>query len=232
MIRALSFDLDDTLWPITPTILHAEQRLQDWLHARVPDIAPHWPSERLRAHRDAVAASRPDLAHDYGAQRRHSLLEILDGRAERDRLVEDAFATFYAARNEVALYDDALGCLEHVATRVRLASLSNGNADLERIGLAHHFEHRISARDVGVMKPDPAIFAHLCVALDLAPAQIAHIGDDPGMDVVGAKQAGLFAIWLNREGRPWTHALRPDLEVSNLNQLCVWLDAHLHASAE
>ncbi len=232
MIRALSFDLDDTLWPITPTILHAEQRLQDWLHARVPDIAPHWPSERLRAHRDAVAASRPDLAHDYGAQRRHSLLEILDGRAERDRLVEDAFATFYAARNEVALYDDALGCLEHVATRVRLASLSNGNTELERTGLAHHFAHRISARDVGVMKPDPVIFAHLCVALDLAPAQIAHIGDDPDMDVLGAKQAGLFAIWLNREGRPWTHALRPDLEVSNLNQLCVWLDAHLHASAE
>ena len=117
MIRALSFDLDDTLWPITPTILRAERRLQDWLHAEVPEIAPHWPSERLRAHRDAVAARRPDLAHDYGAQRRHSLIEILADHPERERLVEDAFATFYAARNEVDLYDDALDCLAQVGRR-------------------------------------------------------------------------------------------------------------------
>lgn len=226
MIRALSFDLDDTLWPIAPTILHAERQLQDWLHAQVPEIAPHWPSERLRAHRDAVAARRPDLAHDYGAQRRHSLLEVLADRPERERLVEDAFAVFYAARNDVTLYHDALDCLNRVTSRFRLASLSNGNADLERIGLAHHFEHRISARDVGVMKPDAAIFAHLCARLDLAPAQIAHIGDDPDMDVLGAQQAGLFAVWLNRAGRPWPHARRPDLEVSDLNQLCAWLDAH------
>lgn len=227
MIRALSFDLDDTLWPITPTILHAERRLQDWLQAHVPDIAPHWPSERLRAHRDAVALRHPDLAHDYGAQRRLSLLEVFAGQSERERLVDDAFATFYAARNEVVLYHDAADCLARVSSRFRLASLSNGNADLERIGLAHHFEHRISARDVGVMKPDAAIFAHLCAALALAPTQIAHIGDDPEMDVLGAKQAGLFAIWLNRDGREWPHAQRPDLEVSDLNQLCAWLDAHL-----
>lgn len=232
MIRALSFDLDDTLWPIAPTILRAEQRLQDWLHAQVPDLAPHWPSERLRAHRDAVAARRPELAHDYGAQRRHSLLDILDGHPECERLVEDAFATFYAARNEVDLYDDAMDCLMRVGRRFRLASLSNGNADLERIGLAHHFEQRISARDVGVMKPDAAIFAHLCASLDLAPAQIAHVGDDPEMDVLGARQAGLFAVWLNREGRPWPHAEAPDLEVSDLHQLCAWLEAHPTASTE
>lgn len=232
MIRALSFDLDDTLWPIAPTILHAERRLQDWLHAHVPEIAADWPSERLRAHRDMIAARRPDLAHDYGAQRRHSLLEMFDGRPERERLVDDAFATFYAARNEVTLYDDAADCLQRVAARFRLASLSNGNADLERIGLAHHFELRLSARDVGVMKPDAAIFAHLCATLDLAPAQIAHIGDDPDLDVLGAKQAGLFAIWLNRDGRAWPHALQPDLEVSDLNQLCAWLDAHSTESME
>lgn len=232
MIRALSFDLDDTLWPIAPAILHAERRLQDWLHAAVPEIAPQWPSERLREHRDAVAVRRPDLAHDYGAQRRHSLLDILADHPERERLVEDAFAAFYAARNEVDLYHDAIDCLVRTGRRFRLASLSNGNADLVRIGLAHHFEHRISARDVGVMKPDAAIFAHLCAALDLAPAQIAHIGDDPDLDVLGAKRAGLFAIWLNRDGRAWPLAEPPDLEVSDLNQLCAWLDARTNVIPE
>lgn len=224
MIRAISFDLDDTLWPIAPAILRAEQRLQDWLHARVPEIAKHWPSERLRQHRDAVAAARPDLAHDYGAQRRESLSEILADCREHERLVDAAFEAFYTARNDVDLYDDAAPCLAHCAGRFRIASLSNGNADLERIGLAHHFEHRISARDVGVLKPDPAIFARLCQVFELAPAQIAHIGDDPDLDVLGARRAGLFAIWLNRDRRDWPYRERPDLEVHDLKELCRWVD--------
>ncbi|HWT17064.1 MAG TPA: HAD family hydrolase [Patescibacteria group bacterium] len=226
MIRAVSFDLDDTLWPILPTILHAERSLQQWLHAQVPEIAAQWPTARLRAHRDDVAARHPEVAHDYSAQRRLSLREVLAEHPGREQLVEDAFATFYAARNDVSMYPDAAPCLAHVSARFRVASLSNGNADLERIGLAHHFEQRISARDVGVMKPDAAIFTHLCAALELAPAQIAHVGDDPDMDVLGAKQSGLFAIWLNRDGRDWPHATRPDLEVTDLHQLCAWLDAH------
>ena len=226
MIRALSFDLDDTLWPIEPTILHAERSLQHWLHVRVPEIAPLWPSERLRAHRDDIATRRPDLAHDYSAQRRHSLHEVLADQPERENLVESAFAAFYAARNEVTLYPDAASALVRLSARFRMASLSNGNADLERIGLAAHFEQRISARDVGIMKPDRAIFAHLCTLLGVAPAQIAHIGDDPELDVLGAKQAGLFAVWLNRDGRDWQHAQRPDLEVADLHQLCAWLDTH------
>ena len=224
MIRALSFDLDDTLWPIAPTILHAERRLQQWLHAQVPAIAAHWPNERLRAHRDDIAARHPDLAHDYSAQRRRSLHEVLADQPGRDQLVESAYAAFYAVRTAVTLCHDAAAALTRLSARFRLASLSNGNADLEQIGLAAHFEQRISARDVGVMKPDGAIFAHLCAVLDLMPTQIAHIGDDPELDVLGAKHAGLFAIWLNRDGRAWPHALRPDLEVADLHQLCAWLD--------
>jgi FMN hydrolase / 5-amino-6-(5-phospho-D-ribitylamino)uracil phosphatase len=225
VFRALSFDLDDTLWPIGPTIVHAERSLQDWLLAEVPQIAAQWPVERMRALRDEMALRHPDIAHDYSEQRRRSLREVLSAQADCDQLVERAYTAFYAARNRVTLYDDATHSLERLAGRYRLASLSNGNADLAAIGLAHHFEHRISARDVGVMKPDAAIFVHLCQALDLRPHEIAHVGDDPDMDVVGAQRAGLFAIWLNREGRAWPHDVAPDLEVRDLHHLCAWLDA-------
>ena len=225
MIRALSFDLDDTLWPIAPTILHAERTLQHWLQTRVPEIAALWPIERMRALRDEVATRAPEIAHDYSAQRLRSLHEVLADQPDCERLAEDAFATFYAARNQVTLFDDAAISLKHLSARYRLASLSNGNADLERIGLSQYFELRLSARDVGVMKPDAAIFTHLCQALALAPAQIAHIGDDHELDVLGAQRAGLFAVWLNRDGRDWPHPQRPDLEVADLHQLCAWLDA-------
>lgn len=227
MIAALSFDLDDTLWPLAPAIQHAERCLQQWLRQRAPELAAHWPIERLRTLRDEVAARHPEIAHDYGAQRRRSLSELFADHAERERLVEDGIATFYAARNQVSLYSDAVPSLHRLGARFRLASLSNGNADLERIGLARHFEQRLSARDLGLMKPDPRVFARLCAALELAPTQVAHVGDDPDLDVRGAQRAGLFAVWLNRDGRTWPHATPPDLEVGDLDQLCAWLDAHV-----
>ena len=230
MIRALSFDLDDTLWPIAPTIAHAERRLQDWLNTEVPDIAPLWPVTRMRALRDEVALSHPEIAHDYSEQRRRSLRIVLGTETDCERLVEHAYATFYAARNEVTMYADADEVLPQLARRFRLASLSNGNADLQRIGLAHHFEHRVSARDVGVMKPDARIFSHLCRQLDLDAGEIAHIGDDPELDVLGAKRAGMFAIWLNRDGNTWPHVMTPDLEITNLHELHTWLEAHIDAA--
>ena len=129
------------------------------MQQHVPQLAPDWPRERMRALRDEIAARHPEIAHDYSEQRRRSLRAVLAECADCERLIEDAYTAFYAARNEVTLYDDAADALAQLSARFRLASLSNGNADLDRIGLAHHFEHRLSARDAGVMKPDAAIFA-------------------------------------------------------------------------
>lgn len=64
-------------------------------------------------------------------------------------------------------------------------SLTNGNADLQRVGLHGHFSHHVAAREVGVAKPDPAIFHHACARLGLAPSQVLHVGDDPLLDVQG-----------------------------------------------
>lgn len=225
MIRAISLDLDDTLWPVAPSIRHAETALLTWLGTQVPHLAAHWPIERLRAHRDEIAARHPQVAHDYGAQRRLSLSELLADEPDAPALVDAAYAAFYAARNRVELYADTAASLTHLAARLPLASLSNGTADLQAIGLAHHFAHRIAARDVGAMKPDPSIFAHLCERFGLAPDRIAHVGDDPDLDVAAAQRAGLFAIWINRDGRAWPHARPPDLTVADLHELCAWVDA-------
>lgn len=224
MIRAISLDLDDTLWPIAPTIVRAEQSLHDWLCARLPHIASDWSIARLRAHRDAVAAAHPQLAHDFTAQRKISLASAIGAHPEQEALIEGAFEVFYAARNDVALYADALAALQHLHARLPLVALSNGNADLDRIGLAHWFHTRISARDVGSAKPEPGIFNAACTALNLPAQAIAHVGDDPLMDVIGARRAGMFAIWLNRDGRTWTHAEQPDLEIRTLTELCDWVE--------
>jgi len=137
------------------------------------------------------------------------------------------FEVFAAARNAVELYPDALPALERLRAVLPVASLTNGNADLERIGLHLHFAHRICARDVGAAKPDARIFLAAAEKLGIAPENILHVGDDPEMDVVGAREAGMRTAWINRAGHPWPGALgiAPDLNLRDLAALVAWLEA-------
>lgn len=231
-IRALSLDLDDTLWPILPAIQAAEQALFDWLSARCPKLATQWSVASMRALRDQIAIDHPELAHDFGAQRKLSLARVIGTQqANHENLVAEAFEIFMAARNRVTLYAEVDHALPRLAALLPLISLSNGNADLHRIGLAQHFTARLSAREVGIAKPDAELFHHAARTLELPIAAIAHVGDDPVLDVLGAKAAGMFSVWLNRDGRVWDLPDRPDLEITHLTELCDWLDQHLAANS-
>lgn len=196
---ALTLDLDDTLWPIWPTIDQAESVLHDWLAAHAPTTARRFDRKGLRSLRDAVAQQNPQWAHDLSAIRSESLRRALLLAGDDAALAEAAFEVFSAARQQVVLYDDALAALQRLSERFPLMALTNGNADLDRIGLAPFFRGSVTARSLGVAKPDSRIFHHACEQLGCAPAQVLHIGDDFALDVAGAVNAGLQAVWLRRE---------------------------------
>lgn len=219
MIRALTLDLDDTLWPIEPVVLRAEAELDAWLARHCPEVAAAWPIEAMRELRTRVHADNPQLAHDFTALRKLSLAHVFEPFGHGDELVERAFEVFYAARNRVELYPDAGPALQQLAGRFPIASLSNGNADLHRIGLGEYFVATVTARAVGVGKPHPRIFERAVACLGLPAAQVAHVGDDPLLDVQGAQRAGLVAVWLNRGGVPWPLPRPPDIEIADLGAL-------------
>jgi len=223
-IRAITIDLDDTLWPIGPVMLRAEQRLDAWLRTHCPTVAAAYPIAAMRALRDRVADENPDLAHDFTSQRLLCLRAAMQPHGYGEQHVDAAFAEFYAARNEVECYGDALPALESMAARYPLVSLSNGNADLERIGLARFFHFSISSRSFGKAKPAAEIFHAACAGLDLPPEEVLHIGDDPALDVLGAHAAGLRSAWLNRSGAAWDHAVRPDMVARDLRELAAMLE--------
>jgi putative hydrolase of the HAD superfamily len=230
-VRAITLDLDDTIWPIAPVIVRAENALGAWLREHAPRTAERFPLAAIRALRDEVAAEHPQLAHDFTRQRLISLERMLEAAGDDVALVQPAFDAFFAARCDVEHYDDSLDALDRLAARVPLAALSNGNADLERIGLMHVFAFQLGAREHGAAKPAASIFHAACERLGCAPADVLHVGDDIEMDVVGASRAGLRTCWINRldaDGgvRPWPHAgLRPDLEFPTLAALADWLEA-------
>ncbi|MFZ1391710.1 MAG: HAD family hydrolase [Dokdonella sp.] len=229
-IKAISLDLDDTLWPIAPVIERVERSVDAWLHANCPEVAAAWSIEAMRKLRDEVAAEHPDLAHDFGAQRRLTLERAFAPFNLGAGWVERTYEIYVRVRNEVECYADTPSALAAMAARVPLVSISNGTADLGRIGLHEHFHFSVSAGALGVAKPASSIFLHACERLGLAPENVLHVGDDPLTDVIGARSAGLRSAWLNRTGKDWPHEDPPDLVIHDLSALADWLVAHINVT--
>ena len=223
-IKAVTLDLDDTLWPVWPTIERAEIALADWLGDHAPATAALLADTAARHEiREQVMRELPALRHDLSAMRRESIRQALNRSGEDPLLAEPAFDIFFAARNRVTLFDDALPALEFLSRRFPLVALSNGNADIGLVGIDRYFKAAISARQVGVGKPDARIFE---AAIDAAGIdgleahEVLHVGDDAALDVVAALDCGMQAVWLNREDKLWTHESAPPATVTTLGELC------------
>ncbi len=219
-IRAISLDLDDTLWPIGPIMARAEQALKQWLGAHAPGaMALYDQPEWVRQARSRAQAAMADKPHDFSAMRRDMIGQALAQAGEPTDLAAPAFEVFFAARQQVTLFDDALETLDFLAQRFPLAALTNGNADVQRVGLGPFFQCAVSAHESGIAKPDPRIFWHTAERLNHAPEAVLHVGDDAALDILGARAAGMPCVWLNREGAPWVHEGPPPWTVSSLREL-------------
>jgi HAD superfamily hydrolase (TIGR01509 family) len=219
-IQAITLDLDDTLWPIWPCIARAEQVLHTWLCERVPATAALYADPHARhTLREDTATQWPHHAHDLSVLRRESIRLALQRAGDDPSLAEPAFEIFFAERMRVDLFEDAISTLEWMAQRWPIWALSNGNADVGRVGLGAYFKGSVSARDVGVGKPDPKIFLAAAQAMQVAPANILHVGDDAALDVLGALAVGMQTVWVNRSEHLWSHTQHPHATVASLREL-------------
>lgn len=223
-LTAITLDLDDTLWPIAPVMERADVALQNWLQLNCPEVVDALPIPAMRRLRDRVFAEHPELGHDFTALRMICLRQALAPHGYGEREAEQAFEAFYAARNQVELYPEVGDALERLARRAPLVSLSNGNACLDRVGLAHLFRAQLTARSFGSAKPDPAIFHAACVLAGSRPEETLHVGDHPEQDALGALGAGLHAAWIDREGLGWTLGGTPPRVFTCLAQVADFVD--------
>ena len=223
-IKAIGLDLDDTLWPIWPTIERAEAQLQQWLVQRAPVAAALFSEPGTRQQlREHVLRTRPDLGHDMGALRRECIRLALERAGEDTSFAEPAFEVFVEHRMRVELFDDAIPALQFLARRFPVVAISNGNADVVRVGIGAHFKASMSAHLCGVAKPDARIFHAAAEAAGVRSDEVLHIGDDPLLDILGGLNAGMQTAWLNRSGQEWKHEAQPHASVNDLRQLCALL---------
>jgi len=229
-VRAITLDLDDTLWPFAPISVQIEEAMDAFFRAHSPRTAQMYPPARMQALRTHMFDEHPELAHDVEALRALTFTRALADSGGDARLLDAACEAFQAARNQVAFYPDALDALSRLCVQVPVAALTNGNASVERIGIGHLFAFSLSAGEYGAAKPDAGIFHAACARLGFTPDEVLHVGDDVHTDVLGAADAGLRNCWINRAEHgartPWPYPeSRPDLEFSTLAGLADWLDA-------
>jgi HAD superfamily hydrolase (TIGR01549 family) len=199
--EAILLDLDDTLWPLKPSMMAAEQALKDWLAAHAPTTGVLMDGKRRAEIRAQVLADHADRRHDMTFTRQELLRRALAEAGDDESLAAPAFDVFIEARRRVTPYPEVESVLAKWSTRYALVAVSNGNADVMRTPIGRFFKAAINPEIAGVPKPDSRIFLQACAMAGVAPEKALHIGDDPQLDLIGARLAGLQGAWL----------LRPDL---------------------
>jgi putative hydrolase of the HAD superfamily len=220
MVQAILFDLDDTLY----------------------DLRSYW-RDRLRAALDMVRAryahfDREALVSAAMAERVY--MEQWPDFLRRQGVADEALIaeTHAAFRREwfeqLALYEDAAHTLAALRPVYRLGLITNGpsaiqRAKIERFGLASYFDVLIVSGEVGVAKPDPAIFMLALEQLSAAPHEALFVGDSPEFDLRGAEAAGMPFVWMNPGGEMLPEGFgRPLATIGRLGELVEVLDWFEH----
>lgn len=221
-IRLITFDLDDTLWDVAPVMNNAERELRQWLSQHAPDLGPV-PVEHLWVFRKRLLSADPSLKYRLSELRRrilfHALQEAGYAMAEANDLAEGGFQVFLAARHKVTFFDGVHSTLQQLSQHYSLGVITNGNADVARLGLADYFQFALSAEGLGVGKPEALPFQEALRRSGVSAEQALHIGDHPGDDIAGARQAGWHAVWYNPQHKAWTGEHAPSAQVQQLQEL-------------
>lgn len=218
-VRAISFDLDDTLYDNRPVMAHAEQGLRDYLSQRLKVAIS--PQRYLQARQQALHGE-PRLADDVSRLRRATVQQLAQAEgwpaSAGAQLAEAAFDHFLQLRNQVTVPAASHQLLAALAKHYPLIAISNGNVDAAAIGLAGYFCALLRAGDGWPMKPARPLFREAERLLGVHGSAILHVGDHAETDVYGALTAGWQAAWIDHGHSPLP-ALLPTLAVRNVTQL-------------
>ncbi len=228
-IKVVTFDLDNTLWDVEPTLIKAEKAQFKWLKEHRPLLVERFSSLEIREHRMRFWHEHTELAHQISKLRIEStralLLDSGYGETEAREGAQQAFDVFLSTRHQVEPYEEALEVLEDLAKRYTLGALTNGNADIFKVDIGACFDFAYTAEQVDASKPMPDMFHAALDRTSVAPRQLVHVGDNPEHDIGGAHAAGVLSIWLNAARDAWQSGQAPHAEISNLRELPAAIEA-------
>ncbi len=198
-IKALSFDLDDTLYDNVPVISRAERLFSKYLCEKYALKEEASDPAFWSAMRKALLKKDERYESDMTLWRTHSIMHGLKslGIAISEADAHEQALHFIRIRSELTVPQASLTLLADLRQRYPIAALSNGNSDLKQDGLESYFDIDLRPCFNGPLcKPKPDLFLLAANKFGVKPCEMLHIGDDPITDIKGAVDAGLNAAWL------------------------------------
>ena len=222
-IKAVTFDLDDTLWPLYDVIMNSHKLSNDWLINKHPQMKEILFSTKEREMWQRLIKAEPSLANRLSELRKKVIetllvengVEISSASIDSDK----AFKIFLDERHKVTYFENVLEVLASLKQVYQLGVLTNGNASIETLGIDHLFDFYLNAEMVNDSKPGAKMFEEAVSITNLKPNEICHVGDHPVNDVEGALNVGFKAIWLNALDNSW-----PDGQECHVPEVKNWKD--------
>jgi len=238
-IKAISFDLDDTLYSNRPVMLAINKKMIAYF-AQLPVLKNTISHQQLTRYEQGLGArfwfqfrtqaisKQPNLVHDVVQVRLVSYrLGLLALGLDIDTAEQEAQAAlnyFIKLRSDFTVPKASHDLLTVLSNKYPLVAISNGNVDTKTLGIDHYFQHIYHAGDqtdgsLLKQKPESDMFDKACAQLAIKPVELLHVGDCGRADIQGALMAGCQAAWLSYYdvGKPIT--VLPHIELTSLCQL-------------
>ena len=206
-IKLITFDLDDTFWDIKSTIVNAEINSRKWIEDRIERKIEWGTIDDFLKIRNELIKDNPALNYDLGLLRKkiisYHTQKYFRNQKDLDEFIEEAFMFFLEERHKVKFFDDVITVLEKLSSKYKLGVLTNGNADIKKLGIDHMFEFSLSSMDVKSNKPDQGHFVKAKELSQISFQNTLHVGDHPVNDVYGARELGINVMWFNLNNLVW-----------------------------
>lgn len=225
-IKALTFDLDDTLYDNSPFMAWAEKAVIESL--RQQTNLPHIQLDDFSKVKKAVLLAEPDIYHDVLIWRAAAIksfltLQGIKDKIRQQKITDIVMADFIRERNKINVPQSTLATLTNLAKMYPLAVITNGNAEIDKIGLSPYFKFALRAGPDGLAKPFVDMFKIAAERLAVPMENILHVGDYLYADVQGAINSGMQSCWLNITGGDIYQnndaTVLPHVEINQLSEL-------------
>ena len=221
--KAISFDLDDTLYDNRPIIKKAEVEFLAYLNTTYPELT-ELDERKWLLYKDLLAKENPALIHDVSLWRKEITKRVMViygiPMVNAIKYAETAFKQFLFLRSNFTVPEQSIDLLEKLAKHYPVVAITNGNVDIKQIGLQDKFKFVLKAGEGLNSKPHLDLFKQAAQQLSIDVEDILHIGDHLNTDVFGAQNNHAQAVWFNPEQVSLDGAkLLPSVEMSDLQDL-------------
>ena len=215
-IKLITFDLDDTFWDIKSTIINAEINSRKWIEDKIKKKIEWGTFDDFLEIRNELIKENPSLDYDLGLLRKKMISyhtqKYFKNQKDLDEFIEEAYLFFLEERHKVEFFDSVIPVLEKLSLNYKLGVLTNGNADIKKLGIDHMFDFSVSSMDVKSNKPDQGHFIRAKELSQINFHNTLHVGDHPVNDVYGARELGINVMWFNLNNLVWDIDENPPIQ--------------------